>query len=375
MSRLRYLAVVPLALLPVAALAQSVPADDRPIPVEGLLAPPAPGGSNDAIFRGFDLNLDISEDESKASFSIGGYRVDDTELGGGDASQQSYSWSAKLALPVGGGDDITSKKTRNGFYDGAKLTLGASLLSFGSSPRRAFNPPFDSLPRTLGATDTIMGRAIAACRNQAADAAAIKACENAGPSPDFAVKYGASRREVAKALYSGMTRFGFDGSIGVDRFAFIIPVTLAERKVTKPQFSGGAYIAYYPADAATAFIGRVEYANLFKASDEAIICKPVVVTPADDCVKGSPARPANVEKLNLSLDARHVFDIGIQPLKIGLGVTGTIDALGGDWKVEVPLYFIPSGKSPVLPGIKATYSSDTNEFDVAIFLRATFGFD
>jgi len=40
--------------------------------------------------------------------------------------------------------------------------------------------------------------------------------------------------------------------------------------------------------------------------------------------------------------------------------------------VELPVYLLPSGKSPILPGFKIGYASDEKKLTFGVFLKASF---
>ena len=71
------------------------------------LAAPAPTGRTDTLLNGVSFDLSASEDESIASVQIGGYRSR-LSVDGNANSQRGWNWSLKLAVPIGGHDDLTA---------------------------------------------------------------------------------------------------------------------------------------------------------------------------------------------------------------------------------------------------------------------------
>lgn len=340
------LAAAPLLLVPAAASAQQ---DHVPAP---------PPGRSDSLVSGIAFDLSVSGEESEASVEIGGFsaRLDET---GENAERLDLSWSVKLTVPVGGADDITARSTLDALAGGPKLTGSLSLMNFQSASRAFHSEAFGKL----------MDDARAKCRERGGSD-----CDIRFRDIDFARKY-LGRRRVNRAVFSGMWRAGIDASIGVNRFEHYDPATLGEIEQTEAQFSTGFYLAYYPSDAMSAMIGRVEYQNGFEAAASAILCKPVVVAPADDCVAGAPTAPAHVERLNLSLEYRRVFDIGgWDGASIAVSPKFTIDALSEDYEAELPIYLLPPVNWPISPGVSLTYSSRKDALDAGVFLRSIFKF-
>lgn len=86
--------------------------------------------------REVTFDLEVSEDESKASAQVGGYWTHDTPDPEGGYSHLSGSWSLSLGLPVGGGDDL-AVQSLNTLTRGPTVTAGVSFLRFGSTESNA----------------------------------------------------------------------------------------------------------------------------------------------------------------------------------------------------------------------------------------------
>lgn len=368
MKRLSPLFALGLLCSPSVAAAQVEPGaaiePSSSAPVEGNLAPPAPAGRTDSFLRGVAFDLEVGDEESQASAQIGGYSTRNV-FSEGSTRQLGQTWALKLSVPFGGTDDLTSRASLDALTNGPKLTATYSIFGFRSGARNLTSPRFRSL----------MDQARASCERQADDQAAIDACRNAPPNPAFARRHLPGRTaEINRSLFSGIWRLGAEGAVSVNRFDFIDVATLEERDETKAQFSAALFGAYYPSDGMSAWIGRVEYQNAYEAGDASIICRPVVVDPADDCVQGVPTPPENVERLNLSVEHRRIFDTGWRHGSFAISPQATLDALSEEFELEFPVYFVPRGDWPVAPGFSVTYSSEKDEVDFGLFLRSTFSF-
>jgi hypothetical protein len=198
------------------------------------------------------------------------------------------------------------------------------------------------------------------------------ACE-APRDPDFALKYSdASRSDIARALFAPMWRVGLKGSVGVKRFEFIELGTLAARDPSRPQFGASVFGALYLPGGTSAFLVNAEYQNGFEAPKEALVCKPVVVNPDKDCVTGVPGGPHNVERWNLSVEFRNVFELPKLPFDVAISPKATYDAHSDEFAAQFPIYFLPRKASNFSPGVSATYSSKTGKVGYAIFMRTSF---
>ena len=178
--------------------------------------------------------------------------------------------------------------------------------------------------------------------------------------------------EVNRKLFSGMWRAGVEGSIGTKRFEFIDSTTLGKVDQSKPQFSGALFGAYYPLDAMSTFILRVEYQNAFEAADDAVVCKAVVADPDKDCTTGAPTPPRHIKHVNLSAEYRRVIETGLKAGDIAISPTATYDTLSNEFVAQLPIYFIPKKAGPFSPGVTVSYSSKTEQVSFGVFMRTIF---
>lgn len=338
------------------------------------LGPLAPAGRSESALDGVSFDISLDDDAPSASVQVGGFLVDNRPgVNGRAATQSNWLWSAKATAPIGGATDLSARSTLDALADGSRLTLSISHGRFASGTGNLNEEPF------LGYMASARVNCVAeAERNREYTpeerAAEVTRCNNVPRNPQFARQYSdASPAAVNRALFGGFTfRVGGEASIGVDRFTYINAATLAEIEDTKVQYSGALFFTWYPSDAMSALIARGEYQRGYEAAEEALVCRPVVVDPADDCVTGISGPPSRIERLNFSLEYRRVFDLRLRQGMIAISPRATIDALTGEVEVDFPIYFIPRGTSPVSPGIRATYSSERGEVVFGVFLKTTF---
>lgn len=338
------------------------------------LGPLSPAGRSESPLDGVSFDLSIDDDTPSASLQVGGFIVDNRRsTEGRAASQSNWLWSARATAPIGGSSDLSARSTLDALGNGSRLTVSISHGRFSSATGSLNEEPFL----------TYMASARANCRTAAERnrdysdeerAAEVTRCNNVPRNPQFARQYSnASPAAVNRALFGGLAfRVGGEASIGVDRFTYVNATTLAEVQETKVQYSGSLFFTWFPADAMSALIGRGEYQRAYEAAEEALVCRPVVVDPDQDCVTGISGPPSRIERLNFSLEYRRVFDLRWRQGMIAISPRGTIDALTGEVEVDFPIYFIPRGTSPVSPGIRATYSSERDEVVFGVFLKTTF---
>ena len=351
------------ALATSAAAQPPIAADPQANARPNDLVPPAPAGRSEQLLDGFDFELAISDDEPSASVQYGQYTVRNRFDQDGRGKQLSESWAIKLSVPVGGDSDLTSGATLDALGDGPKATFTYSLFGFKSAAQNFNSPKFKAIMR-----DARRG-----CERAATTEEAKADCRNAGPSQEFAEEHSSySIAAIGRALFSSMWRVGVEGSVGINRFEYFAPVTLAEQDKTKAQYSGAVFAALYPAGALSALIGKAEYQHGYEAADDAILCKPVVTDPKADCVHGAPAAPSKLERLNLSAEYRHVVPIGNDGAAFAFSPKGTVDALSGEYSIELPVYFIPTWDLPISPGASVSYSGEKDKVSFGLFLKATF---
>ena len=316
--------------------------------------------------RGFDATIDVSEDESITTFKLSGWLAPNSANGG---SRNDLTWSIAAAYPIGGADDITDSSVLDRLRGGPKLSVAINLLSYQGGGAKLESSEFQR----------VFAEAKEACRLKAqsgeAGAPTAAECDAARPSERFVTTYRPNAElRMNRALYSGYWSFGLQGSIGSDKYDFVTPGTLAagERRMTA--YAATLGIGYYLPDAVTAIKFAAEYSSGAEDLDKQVVCKTVVVTPADDCKFALPRAPGREEALVLRGEVRRFFPFSNGKGGIGAALTGSVDTLSGDYGVELPIYLSLPGDTPVLPGITFKYNSDEDDFSVGIFLKTVFKF-
>lgn len=337
------------------------------------LGPLAPAGRSESVLSGASFDFSLDDDAPSASVQIGGFFVrneDDEEEQ--RTKQSNWLWSVRATAPIGGSSDLSSRSALDALSNGARLSVSISHGWFSTATSRLNGEPFQTYMASARANcreDALQNRSL----SEEARATELARCDNAPRTPEFARQHSdASKAEINRALFDSSFRLGGEASIGVDRFTYIDPATLGEIERTKVQYSGAAFFTWFPSDAMSALIGRGEYQRGYQAAEEALVCRPVVTDPADDCVTGISGPPSRTERLNFSLEYRRVFDLRWRRGMLAISPRGTIDALTGEVEVDFPIYFIPRGTSPISPGIRATYSSERDEVVFGVFLKTTF---
>lgn len=330
------------------------------------IAPPAPPSSNDQIFEGIDFSLEVDSKKSATQVKIGGFTSQQIEDPKGNAGKTDRAWSLGVKIPFGGGDDLFDDGVFSELADGLALTGSFSIFKFNSAANALNNKDGEFRSK-------IMPEARSACVEKESD---TSKCEVLFPDPQFARKYIDPTR-VNRSLFSNMVRFGIDGELGAKRFKYVDLQTASKQADWKPNLKVGLFGALYPSDAQSAFIGRVEYENRFDPPNNGkgkVNCQSTVSDPDEDCQFGVPGGPSNVEAVNLSIEYRRTLEFGSKENSLGFSPKFGIDANSGEWETELPIYLILKKGSPILPGLKLSYESKKDEFDLGIFLRTTFSF-
>ncbi|RSU56520.1 hypothetical protein DAH51_12830 [Sphingobium yanoikuyae] len=195
-----------------------------------------------------------------------------------------------------------------------------------------------------------------------------------GPSLSFNLsRYSATSRDAPKGFQSTAWQFGGEVSIGMNQFHYRDPVSLAKHSDWKPQLGIGGFLAFYPKDRRSMVSFGIDYQSSYEAAEEQILCKPMVTDPDKDCAKAAPKGPDREDSLNLSIEYRRAPKLKIAGANIGYSPKFTYDSLNDDFGAELPFYFLPSEKSPLLPGFKIGYASDKDDVILGVFLKASFG--
>ncbi|CAN5845008.1 hypothetical protein BH11PSE6_BH11PSE6_16320 [soil metagenome] len=431
MRPIRPVTMMLLAVLPASISAQTSvgqPGQAKPTDMTGAAISAGPAGRSENLIGDIDFNIDISEDQPKASAQVGGYTTRNL-YEGRSARQVNTSWALKLAAPIGGKDNLASQSLLDVLSDGPELSFTGSLFGFSSAANALDSDGFhealqDGRDRCLAATQDAglaVARSVLQARNTDASPAeirarALEAASEISPAPpekavaaaieaaltakddgiegasvaaakgaadpgcnprlftdvQWARKYsGYANGKINRLLFSSMWRVGVEGGVGIKRFDFVDAASLAKKSPSKPQFRAALFGALYPHGGASAFIGRAEYQNGFESADDAIVCKPVVTDPDKDCTTGAPTPPKNIERVNFSLEYRQIFDTGIKSGDIAISPKATYDSLSDEFVAELPVYFIPKKAGNFSPGVSATYSSLTKDVGFGVFLRTS----
>lgn len=332
--------------------------------------PPNSGTPSEDPFSGFSTALDISTEESKAksSFSLSGFfsgkRVDGAEAG----PRLDKSWKVSLSIPIGGKSDLLDKGTLASLGDGTKLSAGITLLSFRPNPSAIANRGFLDL----------MEQAKHQCSLDAgSDEDKKQACEKLLPAENVIRTYTPwLTLQMNRALYSGFWTLGAEGAVSVARYSHIEAATLDEKKDRELGYSGKLAFNYYFPDAVSKFKLEGEYSDAAKAAKSTVVCKPDVVTPADDCKPGAATGPTREDALIVRTGYARYFPFRTGKAGIGVELLGSKDVLSADWAVEVPVYVTFPGTTLISPGVKVSYGSKDGEKDLTanLFVKTAFSF-
>ncbi|MBX7540321.1 hypothetical protein [Qipengyuania sphaerica] len=360
-----------LVLVPSTGLAQQ-PADTNADPIVVT----APSDRFDEVFIGLTTSIDVSEKKSEANASVSGYTASDN----GDPSrieQNALMWKVGIALPIGGTDDVIKDPTLDRLANGLKLSAGLTLMSSASSLENYSDDTYAK----LGV------RALAACdRRAGGDAEKKRECDEMRRlpivSPSFIRKHLpmamiAANRAAGIPFYT----IGVKGSVAFKEYEAVDPVDLGTNEDFKTAYSTTLTGVFYPADGVSAIKAEVEYADALEELDETIICKTPIGDPAVDCKSGFSALPEREESLVLRGEYRRFFPVNGVATGVGIAPLVSFDALSNDLGVEVPVYAVLGGESPIAPGLKFGYTKDgsepsdaNEEFTVSLFLKTSFSF-
>ncbi len=341
--------------VPVCAHAQSAPAQ-----------PPAASGRGDDPLSGVSFSLDIAEEEAKAGLSISGFFAKPTPESRSNPGQRtSLGWKLGVDVPIGGTDDLLDRATLDKLGQGTKLSGSITFLSYKSDPAKLGSPGFIVL----------MDRAAQVCRDKAETEQEQAGCTYVGPSPSFILKHLPSAQlAMQRALFSGYWSGGLKGSASFKRYEWVSAGSLAKNSSKPTAYSATAWVVYYPSDAVSAWKLESEYASAPEQADAVILCKAVVVSPNDDCVKAAPSAPDRKESFVIRGEYRRYFPFSNGKGGVGAALTSSVDTLSGDYGFELPVYLTLPMTTDILPGIKFGYSSNKDNFTVSLFLKTSFGF-
>lgn len=363
--------VTSLVLLPTTALAQQ-PANTNPDPIVVT----APSDRFDELFIGLTTSIDVSEKKSEANLSVSGYVAGDQ----GDQSrieQSALIWKAGVEVPIGGTDDLVKDPTLDRLANGLKLSAGVTLMNSASSLQ---NYSEDTYAK-------VGVRALAACdRNAGSDVEKKRECDVMRRLP--IVSPGFIRKHLPMAMLAAnraagipFYTIGIKGSVAFKEYEAINSVDLSTDDDIKTAYSAALTGVYYPVDGVSAIKIELEYADALEELDETIVCKAPLADPAVDCKSGFAALPEREESLVLRSEYRRFFPIDGIATGLGIAPLVSFDTINNDWGVELPIYAVLGGESPIAPGIKLGYTKDSNEasdedeeFTVSLFLKTSFSF-
>jgi len=353
-----------------ALAAQSAPPDLGRAPALDV-----PGRTADVIGQGaMDVSINEKKSETALTYSWRG-RVQSTSSDNVTARVDQSHFSARITVPLGGNDNLLAREAFDGLADGPSLTL--SWTSFGTQSvdpwNRTLNPRLgpvaDEAERQclirVNSTTPPAGFDATKCHDQANDLV----------NYDFLRTFsGLSIARLNRAVFSPVSGYGIEGSIGRTRFNYRTPVSLAQNTELRRQFSVKAYGILFPRDGVSMLTGSARYENGYEAQGNQILCRAVVANPNDDCVSAAPGPPRHVEKLQLEVEYRRTFEPIPGLGRFAIAPRIAIDAMSGEYEAELPIYLRLEGAGPLLPGLTISYDSRHDEVVLGLFLRRTFSF-
>ncbi|MDH2131336.1 hypothetical protein N5J77_09405 [Sphingobium yanoikuyae] len=335
-------------------------------------ATPAPSDRFDTITSNIATSLDVSEEKSEASASIGGSLA---VTGDAQTVQDAVLWKLGVDVPIGGGDDLFKDSTLDALANSLKFTAGLSFSHYRNDPKKLeseaysklLQEAFEKCFKKASTSKTLQQECALGLRTRSEDFIHIHL-----PDADL---------RLARALYSGFYTIGFKGSVGFKELDYVQPGSIDEKTAKRTEYSAALSAAYYPSDAVSTWRLEAEYAHAYETEDKAVVCKPVVTDPTNDCVYSAPGEPKQKDSLIGRFEYRRFFPVGTDNAGVGIAPTGSYDALSGDVGAELPVYFVIANESVISPGIKFAYTRDASktasedeEFTVSLFLKASFDY-
>ena len=277
---------------------------------------------------------------------------------------QANSFGIILSTPLNG-EDEAAPATLDGLANGTTLTVRWGHFSL--------SPPGPVQSRRAA---ELVAKARGICvRRAGADAEAIAGCdrENSNNLVGLYLNDRENREYSAQTIRHDASNFGFEVAVGINRFEFVDPATLAESSERHTQWRARIFYDQYLRRPMTAFTLSAGYERAYEAADEEIFCPPNTTNAAVRCVQARGAPPELNESLLISAGFRHRF-IGAESLRnFAIAPLVTYDVLDDVVGVDVPIYFLPDGDGGLTGGVRFGYRSDReNEFSVGIFIGAAF---
>ena len=368
----------------------------------GLMAAPAMAqdlDNQDQAFvetpHGLDLSLDVSEDESKAVVGYGGWIIG-TENVDSDGPRIDMTWGISAEYPVGGKDNLAKSATLDKLV--AMPTFSAKFgfvgfqndePNFGDRRMVALVAEAELNCKTLvtrayaageltpAPEDTPAGKDPQAIASTLRDKQ-LKGCTWGPLHKDtqwIAARLPANRLAALNSASSpGFWTLGIEGSIGHKKYDFVVPGTFAEDKQRLTAWSINSSFAWYPANGYPALKTGLEFSRAPEDLKAGVVCKTVVITPADDCKNALSRAPKLEDSLVLRFEVRRFWPFANGKGGIGAALTTSTNLLKDEWGVEVPVFFNFGDSVPVMPGVSIGYTSEEDDITFGVFAKTSFKF-
>jgi len=317
-------------------------------------------------FVGGDFKFDVSGEDTKASASYKGYIHEDKKQTEGQ--RFDVSWLVEGSVPLSGKDSLVGRPSLDALADGGKVGVGINLLGYSF-------PPVDK-KLTSKAFIKLMNEAREACKKALKAGEAPEKCKGEDHSESFVGENAPwLRLAVNRAMFNAYWSVGIKGNIGFKTYKYYTAGTLAENSVSPNGYSGSFYAKFYPKDGVSAATLTAEYSSAPKAAEDTVVCKAVVVTPGSDCKYGAGAAPVREKALVVRGQYMRSFPFSDGKSRIGVTLTGSKDALSGDYGVEVPVNLsLPIFFGKFTPGVTLGYSSVADKRGFTASVSTSFAF-
>lgn len=332
------------------------------------------------------LSAGTEDDAASVALELMRWRI--APASGGSVSRATDTLNVIVSTPMNGGDEA-QPATLDGLANGTRLTLrGGRWQTYAA---RTHSPE----------ADRIYQRAQTVCRDEAnaiherrlaelvqptpPDALAavealhradLKECDDpAGGSGNLIAEHlpGEERRYQALLRPADARQFGFEVSVGRNRFEFLDPATLAEDSERHLQWSARGFYTQYLRGSPTAVTFSAGYERTYEAADEETFCPANPNNVPIRCITARGAAPELNESFLLSAGIRHQFTRAGRVLNLAIAPQVTYDVIDDVFGVDVPVYFLPNSDGGLTGGVRFGYRSDReNEFSVGVFIGAAF---
>lgn len=166
--------------------------------------------------------------------------------------------------------------------------------------------------------------------------------------------------------------FGGEGTVSHKNYSFLDRTAFAIDDVNRTGYQASAFAGVIGGTGTWSLRAGFSHSRSYRDARKIELCQPVGGGNQTQCLSGPDGRPIRRQSTVLSLEGRHLFQVGGSLIPaIGIAPEFAYDFESDEFSIDVPIY-LAGAQGSLTGGVRVGYSSDGDETVIGLFVGVPF---